>query len=67
MEQLIGGYKEFVIIERSDLDELKQRAIELLKVADNDTSKYYEAMAIMDTIKFIKERNIYNREFQFKK
>ncbi len=67
MEQLIGGYKEFVIIERTDLDELKQRAIELLKVADNDTSKYYEAMAIMDTIKFIKERNIYNREFQFKK
>ncbi len=67
MEQLIGGYKEFVIIERTDLDELKQRAIELLKVADNDTSKYYEGMAIMDTIKFIKERNIYNREFQFKK
>ncbi len=67
MEQLIGGYKEFVIIERTALDELKQRAIELLKVADNDTSKYYEAMAIMDTIKFIKERNIYNREFQFKK
>jgi len=67
MEQLIGGYKEFVIIERTTLDELKQRAIELLKVADNDTSKYYEAMAIMDTIKFIKERNIYNREFQFKK
>ena len=67
MEQLIGGYKEFLIIERTTLDELKQRAIELLKVADNDTSKYYEAMAIMDTIKFIKERNIYNREFQFKK
>ncbi len=67
MEQLIGGYKEFVIIERTALDELKQRAIELLKVADNDTSKYYEGMAIMDTIKFIKERNIYNREFQFKK
>jgi hypothetical protein len=67
MEQLIGGYKEFVIIERTALDELKQRAIELLKVADNDTSKYYEAMAIMDTIKFIKERNIYNREFRFNK
>lgn len=67
MEQLIGGYKEFIIIERTALDELKSKAIELLKVADNDTSKYYEAMAIMDSIKFIKERNIYNRDFQFKK
>jgi hypothetical protein len=63
---VIGGYKEYILIEREDIQTLKDRAIELLKVADNDTSKYYEAMAIMDTIKFLKERNVYNREFKYK-
>jgi hypothetical protein len=62
---VIGGYKEYILIEREDIQTLKDKAIELLKVADNDTSKYYEAMAIMDTIKFLKERNVYNREFKY--
>jgi hypothetical protein len=62
---VIGGYKEYILIEREDIQTLKDRAIELLKVGDNDTSKYYEAMAIMDTIKFLKERNVYNREFKY--
>lgn len=61
-----GMYKEYLIISKEDIDELKSSAIELLKDADNDTSKYYEAMAIMDTIRFIRERNIYNREFKIK-
>lgn len=61
-----GSYKEYLLIEREDIQTLKDKAIELLKVADNDTSKYYEAMAIMDTIRFLKERNVYNREFKIK-
>jgi hypothetical protein len=40
---VFGGYKEFLLIERSDLHELKDRAREL---------------------KFLKERNIYNRELK---
>jgi len=63
---VIGVYKEYLLIEREDIDALKDKAVELLKVADNDTSKYYEAMGIMDTIRFLKERNIYNREFKYK-
>lgn len=62
---IIGGYKEYILIEREDIQTLKDKAIELLKIADNDTSKYYEAMGIMDTIRFIKERNVYNREFKY--
>lgn len=63
---VIGSYKEYILIEREDIQTLKDKAIELLKVADNDTSKYYEAMGIMDSIRFIKERNVYNREFKYK-
>ena len=63
---VIGSYKEYILIEREDIQILKDKAIELLKIADNDTSKYYEAMGIMDSIRFIKERNVYNREFKYK-
>lgn len=63
---VFGSYKEYLLIEREDIQTLKDKAVELLKVADNDTSKYYEAMAIMDTIRFLKERNVYNREFKIK-
>lgn len=63
---VFGSYKEYLLIEREDIQTLKDKAVELLKVADNDTSKYYEAMGIMDTIRFLKERNVYNREFKIK-
>lgn len=63
---IIGSYKEYILIEREDINELRNKAMELLKVADNDTSKYYEATAILDCIQFLKERNIYNREFEYK-
>lgn len=61
-----GMYKEFLIISKEDIDELKNKAVELLRDADNDTSKYYEATAILDTIHYLRERNIYNREFKIK-
>ena len=63
---IIGSYKEYILIEREDINELRNKAMELLKIADNDTSKYYEGMAILDCIQFLKERNIYNREFKYK-
>lgn len=61
-----GMYKEFLIVSKEDIEELKTKAIELLRDADNDTSKYYEATAILDTIHYLRERNIYNREFRIK-
>lgn len=61
-----GSYREYLLIERKDIEELRERAINLLKDADNDTSKYYEGMGIIETIKYLKERNIYNREFKYK-
>jgi len=61
-----GMYKEFLIVSKEDIEELKSKAIELLRDADNDTSKYYEATTILDTIHYLRERNIYNREFRIK-
>jgi hypothetical protein len=61
-----GMYKEFLIVSKEDIEELKNKAVELLRDADNDTSKYYEATAILDTIHYLRERNIYNREFKIK-
>ena len=61
---VFGGYKEFLLIERTDLHELKDRARELFEQAENDTASWHRADAIMECVQFIKERNIYNREFK---
>ena len=61
---IFGSYKEFLLIERSDLHELKDRARELFEQAENDTASWHRADAIMECVKFLKERNIYNRELK---
>jgi hypothetical protein len=61
---VFGGYKEFLLIERSDLHELKDRARELFAQSENDTASWHRADAIMECVKFLKERNIYNRELK---
>ncbi len=65
MEQIIGGYKEFVVIERELLNELLKESKEF------STSKGLFAKGIGEgierTIERIKENNIYNKEFEIKK
>lgn len=61
---VFGSYKEFLLIERSDLHELKDKARELFEQAENDTASWHRADAIMECVKFLKERNIYNRELK---
>jgi hypothetical protein len=63
---IFGNYKEYILIERESLHELKDKAKELFNQSDNDTGALREANAIMNCVKFIKERNIYNREFKLK-
>jgi hypothetical protein len=62
---IFGNYKEYLLIERSDLHELKDRARELFAQAENDTAAWHRADAITECVKFLKERNIYNREFKY--
>ena len=61
---IFGNYKEYLLIERTDLHELKDRAKELFSQAENDTAAWHRADAIMECVQFLKERNIYNREFR---
>lgn len=60
METIIGTYKQFIILERESLNELKTKANEYLQLSDADVSNYHKAMAILECIDWIKENNIYN-------
>jgi hypothetical protein len=65
MEQIIGSYKEFVVIERELLNELLNESKEL----DNSKGLYAKGIGegIKRTVERIKENNIYNKDFQIKK
>ncbi len=68
MKQIIGAYKEFLVIERKALEEIEQNAKQKL---DNHKDKplsesTIEAKAVLDTINWIKENNIYNQDFKIK-
>lgn len=64
MEQIIGGYKEFVVIERELLNELLKES----KEYSNSKGLFAKGIGegIERTIERIKENNIYNKEFEIK-
>ena len=59
---IIGTYKQYLIIEREALWELKDKARELINNSDNDTASYIKGQTINEIVKFIKEKNIYNEK-----
>jgi len=64
MEQIIGGYKEFVVIERKLLNELLEESKEYENTKGLFGQGIGEGMKrVIDTIK---ENNIYNKDFQTK-
>ena len=64
MEQIIGDYKQFVVLERTALDELLKRADELSEM--DDAYSGVRATEIRNIVKFIKDNNIYNKDFKIK-
>jgi hypothetical protein len=64
MDQLIGAYKEFIVIERKVLDDLIEYADEL----KNEPGIHTQGLSkgIEYTINKIKENNIYNNNFEIK-
>lgn len=68
MDQLIGNYKEYIVIERSELERIEKSAIK--KLEDNElrglSEAYIEAKAVLDVVREIKRMNIYNNEFKIK-
>jgi hypothetical protein len=64
MEQIIGDYKQFVVLERVMLDMLLKRADELSEMSDAYSG--VRAIEIRNVVNFIKDNNIYNKDFKFK-
>ena len=64
MEQIIGDYKQFVVLERKALDELLKRADDLSEM--DDAYSGVRATEIRNVVKFIKDNNIYNKDFKIK-
>lgn len=68
MDQLIGGFKEYIVIERKELEKIEQSAIR--KLEDNElrglSEAYIEAKSVLDVIREIKRLNIYNQDFKIK-
>lgn len=64
MEQIIGDYKQFVVLERVMLDMLLKRADELSEMSDAYSG--VRATEIRNVVNFIKDNNIYNKDFKFK-
>jgi hypothetical protein len=61
MDQLIGGFKEFIVIEREVLNGIKREAEEML-----NEGKVQRGLGMLDVIEAVKENNIYNKEFKIK-
>lgn len=68
MEQIIGNYKEYVIIERKELDKMEQEAnLKLHNHRGNQMSEAcIEARSVLEVLEWLKENNIYNRDFHIK-
>ena len=64
MEQIIGDYKQFIVLERTALDELLKRADDLSEM--DDAYSGVRATEIRNIVNFIKENNIYNKDFKIK-
>lgn len=68
MSNVIGNYKEFVIIERESLNLLEQTVSKSLEEAQNDhnVEDIRKAKVWIEAIEWIKKNNIYTQDFQIK-
>ena len=66
--QLIGDFKEFITMERRSLNQLQGLADELMSKGSKieDAGMYQKGIGINYAIEWIKENNIYNKEFEIK-
>jgi len=64
MEQIIGDYKQFVVLKRTVLDELLKRADQLSEM--DDAYSGVRSTEIRNIVNFIKDNNIYNKDFKIK-
>lgn len=67
-EQIIGGYKEFIVLERKALEEIESQA--KTKLENNKerplSESSIEARSVLSVIAWIKKNNIYSHDFKIK-
>ena len=62
MNQIIGGHKEYIVLERKSVEEMLRAAEELLE--ENEDERY---RVIKEMCEWIKRNNIYSKDFKIKK
>jgi hypothetical protein len=65
MEQIIGGFKEYIVIEREVLNELIKEG-ELMEKESKGLYAKGIGTGMIKTVEKIKENNIYNKDFKIK-
>jgi hypothetical protein len=68
MDNVIGSYKEFIILEREALNEFESKVTALMTEGqhDHNVEQIRKAKIMRECIEWIKENNIYTQDFKFK-
>jgi hypothetical protein len=68
MDNVIGSYKEFIILEREALNEFESKVTALMTEGqhDHNVEQIRKAKIMRECIDWIKENNIYTQDFKFK-
>ena len=68
MDQIIGSYKEFIVVERELL--LKMESDSFAKLETNKerplSEASIEARSVINVVNYLKDNNIYNKDFKIK-
>ena len=68
MDNVIGGYKEYIILEREALNEFETKVSELMTEGQNDhnVEQIRRAKVMRECIDWIKSHNIYTQDFKYR-
>ena len=68
MDQIIGSYKEFIVLERELLLKMESEAFAKLEINKERplSEASIEARSVISVINYLKDNNIYNKDFKIK-
>ena len=66
--QIIGKFKEFIVIEREVFESIEKNAQEKLEANKERplSESSIEARSVLSVINYLKDNNIYNKDFELK-
>ena len=68
MDNVIGGYKEYIILEREALNEFEAKVSAIMEEGqhDHNVEQIRKAKIMRECIDWIKKNNIYTQDFKYK-